>query len=402
MKQVHPVAALSSHLENLEPRQLFAYAAADYFPLNTSTVSNYKATADGQSTTVVRTMGATNSLGVNTTRVRDKTTIAGKQLLIDRDYVQGKTGLGLYRTAVTSSDFTAVLSDRVAVPMLPKTFLTGKVSAWSKLPVQASITVPKYGISNLPLVGSDTGTTTVANNGNVTMLGYTFVNTIKVTTTRSEAYSVSFAGITYTATFSISEVQVLAGTVGVLSGSISFNGHLKGGLIDQTEVASETNTLTSTNLLSGFTSVSSGTLHVSGTSGNDTFSIGYDGGTSKFLVVRNGVGKDVSTSGLTGLFIDAGGGDDVVNPPKIGRMRTTMMGGAGNDSLCGGIGRDSINGGAGNDTLVGGPGRDNIFGDIGDDVLNGNSGNDHLDGGPGTDKAKLDSADTRISIEVLV
>lgn len=396
-------AAPVSRLETLESRQLMAYTAADYFPLNTSTVSSYKATADGQSTTVVRTMGATNSLGINTTRVRDKATVAGKQVLLDRDYVlSSKTGLGIYRTAVTSSDFTAILLNSTAAPMLPKTFATGKVSAWSKLPVQAQLTIPKYGLSNLPLIGSDTGTTTVANNGNVSTLGYLFLNTIKVTTNRTEAYAIKYAGQSLTATFSISEVQVLAGTAGVLSGTVSITGHIKGAGIDQTEVLTESTSLTSTNLLSPFTSVANGTLHVNGTNGNDTFTIGYDGGTSKFLVVRNGVGKDVSTSGLSGLYINAGGGDDTVNPPKIGRMRTTMMGGAGNDSLCGGLGRDSINGGAGNDTLVGGPGIDTLVGDIGDDVLNGTSGNDRLDGGAGKDKAKLDKADTRISIEVLV
>ena len=118
--------------------------------------------------------------------------------------------------------------------------------------------------------------------------------------------------------------------------------------------------------------------------------------------MRNGVGSRFSSAGITNLLIDVGAGNDTVGPLKLGRMRSTILGGKGNDYLTGGAGRDRIDGGDGNDTLVGGTGVDNLTGDAGDDVLNGNSGNDILDGGDGTDQAKNDPNDTRISIEILV
>ena len=81
--------------------------------------------------------------------------------------------------------------------------------------------------------------------------------------------------------------------------------------------------------------------------------------------VTAGTGNDTIVTGSGADVIDAGAGNDTVGPLKIGRLKSTILGGAGNDTLTGGGGRDAIDGGAGNDILVGGPGVDTLTGDAG-------------------------------------
>jgi Ca2+-binding RTX toxin-like protein len=68
---------------------------------------------------------------------------------------------------------------------------------------------------------------------------------------------------------------------------------------------------------------------------------------------------DASTlpSGVLGLIVDSGAGDDVV------------LGGAGHDAVFAGAGDDVVLGGAGDDLLDGGPGDDVLLGEVGNDVL---------------------------------
>jgi Ca2+-binding RTX toxin-like protein len=114
-------------------------------------------------------------------------------------------------------------------------------------------------------------------------------------------------------------------------------------------------------------------------------------GTSGPDIINGTPGPDV---------ICGGGGNDIIR------------GFGGNDRLFGGRGRDRLYGGGGADTLVGGRGPDRLVGGRGHDVLRGGPGKDTLlardhrkdsvFGGPGRDRARLDPADVRRSIEVIL
>ncbi|MFU7559501.1 calcium-binding protein [Stieleria sp. JC731] len=91
------------------------------------------------------------------------------------------------------------------------------------------------------------------------------------------------------------------------------------------------------------------------------------------------------------LFIDAGGGDDVIFG---GHGDDTILAGDGNDFVAsyagadvidGGNGNDSIYGGIGNDLLLGQGGEDEIYGDDGLDTVYGGDGDDTIYGDEGND-----------------
>jgi murein DD-endopeptidase MepM/ murein hydrolase activator NlpD len=71
---------------------------------------------------------------------------------------------------------------------------------------------------------------------------------------------------------------------------------------------------------------------------------------------------------INSVFIDAGGGDDVIDLFAVD-LPVTVIGGAGNDFIIGGQADDILVGGSGKDWIEGGQGRDWIFGGIGADIL---------------------------------
>ncbi len=87
------------------------------------------------------------------------------------------------------------------------------------------------------------------------------------------------------------------------------------------------------------------------------------------------------------IHLFGGRGDDTITIDIPGNMkiRTWLVGGAGNDTLQGGNAADHIEGGPGNDTLNGGSGDDAIKGGTGDDAIVGGNGNDALLGDAGRD-----------------
>ncbi len=116
-------------------------------------------------------------------------------------------------------------------------------------------------------------------------------------------------------------------------------------------------------------------------------------------IINAGAGRDTVYT-RAGTNRVAGGDDADTVWGGIGRDR--IFGQNGNDYLSGGAGRDIIGGDAGNDTLLGGGSNDTLYGGAGNDILNGLNGADYIDGGAGTDQTKLDLADTRVAIEILV
>jgi Ca2+-binding RTX toxin-like protein len=127
---------------------------------------------------------------------------------------------------------------------------------------------------------------------------------------------------------------------------------------------------------------SKGSVHVTGTSGADHIDV--------TKTTLNQLGADISAR--LGRAIKAKrvmvnameGNDDVQISAKL-TVRTTINGGAGDDTIVGGSGKDKIAGGDGNDDINSGRGSDNLSGGLGNDRIHGGGGNDTVRGDAGDD-----------------
>jgi Ca2+-binding RTX toxin-like protein len=155
-----------------------------------------------------------------------------------------------------------------------------------------------------------------------------------------------------------------------------------------------------------------GLLTVTGTPGNDSIVMVYDG--TGIRVTNNGTVVGGSPfQQVKRIAVNAGDGNDLVyltdlNVPAVlngGNGSDTLRAGSGNDSANGNAGGDVVEGYLGNDTLLGGPGDDLIIGGPGLDHLYGQDGNDTVqaadglgdkmvDGGNGSDVIRQDRTDT--------
>lgn len=145
--------------------------------------------------------------------------------------------------------------------------------------------------------------------------------------------------------------------------------------------------------------------------GNDVMTAGAN--TNKLFgsSVLGGAGDDTLGGGGGNDRIDGGDGNDritdldaIINRFDVvigGKTKTisipgnTLIGGAGNDAIVGSFADDLIQAGDGADTVSGGSGNDSIDGGAGDDNLRGNGNHDTINGGDGNDTISGDqSADT--------
>src|SRR5438067_2444877 len=85
---------------------------------------------------------------------------------------------------------------------------------------------------------------------------------------------------------------------------------------------------------------------------------------------------DFPSADVRRLYIDAGDGNDFIASTM--RLRSTILGGIGDDSILGGFADDSILGGDGNDAIKGRSGADIIDGGLGNDVMEGDAGEDTI------------------------
>lgn len=131
-----------------------------------------------------------------------------------------------------------------------------------------------------------------------------------------------------------------------------------------------------------------GTLQVTGTDAAETINIDLNAN-NQIVATVGGSASQFDATQVTGITVDALGGDDVVNVADTILLPTTLNGGDGNDTLNGGAGVDQINGGAGEDRIDGnkgndvahmGEGNDRFIWDPGDgsDVVEGEGGRDLL------------------------
>jgi uncharacterized delta-60 repeat protein len=139
----------------------------------------------------------------------------------------------------------------------------------------------------------------------------------------------------------------------------------------------------------------SGVLNIAGTQTDDEIIVDFDPQTGLLSVSVNGSIQELPIRDITGLFIEALGGNDSVKIDPELTLPVTILGGEGNDSLCGGGGDDSIDGQGGDDLawglggddeLIGGAGSDGLVGGLGNDVLRGGTGRDLLIGGADSDQ----------------
>lgn len=122
---------------------------------------------------------------------------------------------------------------------------------------------------------------------------------------------------------------------------------------------------------------------VSGGPGADDIRVAVDPLTQERLVTVAGIVRRLPPG--TEVVIHAGGGDDTVTVAPGTRIRLTVLGGAGDDSLRGGDGGDNLLGLWGADTIVAGSGADRVSAGPGRDYVDGRAGDDVLSGGAGAD-----------------
>lgn len=148
---------------------------------------------------------------------------------------------------------------------------------------------------------------------------------------------------------------------------------------------------------SAFATLASGTLKVTGTSGNDVIYLGVSG-SNVFARLASNVLYFSNTS-VTSIKVYAGSGNDRVTA-GTGVRGTVLYGEDGNDTICGGQKDDALFGGNGNDLLIGNAGVDYFDGGAGDDWLFSQDGiKESLNGGSGIDFAQVDAADVRSLLE---
>lgn len=130
-----------------------------------------------------------------------------------------------------------------------------------------------------------------------------------------------------------------------------------------------------------------GIIRVGGTSAGDVIVLtrGRNGN-----LHRNGRDAGVSLSGITEIRVWGRDGRDAISVANL-KIKTTLLGGRGNDVIVGGQLDDVIFGGAGIDVLTGGAGDDFLMGGAGSDILFGGAGDDILAGGSPDCRVSLDS-----------
>lgn len=152
-------------------------------------------------------------------------------------------------------------------------------------------------------------------------------------------------------------------------------------------------------------SLSSGTLTITGTSGDDVIKA-YKKSSDSTVTVYSGanVVSGSPFSGVTFIVVNAGDGNDTVTLGSTAHgtgsdidsafdvpisAPAEIDGGNGNDTLKATDHDDVLTGGDGTDTLNGAAGNDALSGNLGNDTLNGESGNDTMSADSAADGADV-------------
>jgi Ca2+-binding RTX toxin-like protein len=143
------------------------------------------------------------------------------------------------------------------------------------------------------------------------------------------------------------------------------------------------------------------TVIVTGTADGDHVTVANNGGS----ITVSGLSAQVTIDGAEAandtLVINTLGGNDTIDASAI-LLRTTIDGGAGNDTIIGSQGADLLIGGDGNDTITGGRGNDVALLGNGNDtfVWNPGDGSDTVEGQAGADTLVFNGANVGENIDI--
>jgi Ca2+-binding RTX toxin-like protein len=151
-----------------------------------------------------------------------------------------------------------------------------------------------------------------------------------------------------------------------------------------------------------------------GGDGSDTTEVNGGNGDEQFTLTANGTrvrfdrinpapfSIDIGTT--ENLVLNANGGNDTISATGnlAALIKTTVDGGAGNDTILGSNGNDVLLGGDGNDFVDGQQGNDTVFLDAGDDVFQWDpgDGSDTLEGQDGNDRLLFNGANIAENFDV--
>src|SRR5262245_28567071 len=134
-----------------------------------------------------------------------------------------------------------------------------------------------------------------------------------------------------------------------------------------------------------------GTLYVEGTADTDVVEVSEAtvNGQSVYQATVKDINGNVlaqdsfNTADVDSLLVDGQDGNDII--VNNTSLKSTLLGGAGDDIILGGKGDDFVLAGEGNDFVMAGEGNDTVYGGAGYNQLYGEAGNDYIQGGEGWD-----------------
>ena len=160
------------------------------------------------------------------------------------------------------------------------------------------------------------------------------------------------------------------------------------------------------------TSVANDTLTITGSPGADTITLRLRAGDPNTLEVDDGGDGTANASfdrqTFSKIVVDGGAGDDVItidhsNGVFTDTEATTLVGGAGNDTLLGDVGAETLDGGPGSDFLDGKQGIDTLLGGDDGDLVQWDpgDGSDTIEGGLGADRLRFNGANVAEAFAVV-
>ncbi len=126
-----------------------------------------------------------------------------------------------------------------------------------------------------------------------------------------------------------------------------------------------------------------GILWVTGTESDDAITVTVE--RANIVVTVGGSSTTFLLSAVVQVFVEGRGGDDAITLGET-LMASSVVGGAGNDTILGSANNDTLYGNDGNDLISAGGGNDYCYGGAGDDNINTGSGRNYVWGGDDNDR----------------
>lgn len=342
-----------------------------------------------------------------TVRVYDDNIIAAKATSVDLTLVKGVTYDGTI-TAAKASSVTVTSTNTAAIALDFVTATATSLTVDAKSDVTFDTTTDLSAIQNVTFVSTKSVNTNnagivlgngfgdksssvsidasgvkgafttivdayAAGGGVVDIVGSTLAkNTVIIETGRNE---VSVTGsllqdiVTLNQAFAVTDELGMSFDLGTVSTTDQVIFSAGGNITNGTTTFVGVNTITTGAALTlDASSVSAQTIAIAGAG----FAIGLEGTSGADTITLTGV----NLTGVGGLILNAGGGNDTIKGQAASTSAQTINGEAGNDTITLGALAGIVDGGAGNDIITGGAGNDSITGGAGNDTLKSSSATD--------------------------